>query len=97
MSNEEHRSLTKKLEQLADLKDLVMPKALVTFKRNTPKRSGNARRNTQLNNQKEIVANYAYAEPLDKGSSRQSPQGMTEPTRKQIERLIQQYVKRLGA
>ena len=50
-----------------------------------------------MNKEKEIVANYAYAEPLDRGSSRQSPQGMTEPTRKEIERLVQQYVKRLGA
>lgn len=44
----------------------------------TPVRSGNARRRTRLNNNT-ITADYAYATRLDQGSSRQAPQGMTDP------------------
>jgi hypothetical protein len=50
------------------------------FVKETPIRSGNARRNTTLKNKKDIVANYPYAQRLDEGYSKQSPQGMTEPT-----------------
>ena len=95
--SEEHRKLTKKLDQLAEIKLWVMPRALQTFVRNTPRRSGNARRNTRLNNQKDIVANYAYSQRLDEGWSRQSPEGMTKPTEKQIQKLVKDYIKRLGA
>jgi hypothetical protein len=50
------------------------------FVKETPIRSGNARRNTTLKNKKEIVANYPYAKRLDEGYSKQSPEGMTQPT-----------------
>lgn len=91
------RGLKNKLAKLEDIRDSVMPKALSTFVRNTPRRSGRARRNTRLNNQKEIVANYAYAERLDQGWSQQSPQGMTKPTIIQIRKLVKEFVKKLGA
>jgi hypothetical protein len=45
----------------------------------TPVKSGNARRNTNLNNQQIIEAKYPYAERLDTGWSKQAPQGMTKP------------------
>jgi len=45
----------------------------------TPVKSGNARRNTNLNNQQIIEAKYPYAERLDTGRSKQAPQGMTKP------------------
>lgn len=93
----EYRKLTSKLQDLQELKGEIMPKALVTFLRNTPRKSGNARQNTRLNNQKDIVANYAYAERLDQGWSKQSPSGMTKPTQQQIEKLVKEYVKRRGA
>lgn len=50
------------------------------FVQQTPVRSGNARRKTKLRSKKEIVADYPYAERLDTGYSKQSPEGMTGPT-----------------
>lgn len=45
----------------------------------TPIKTGNARKNTQLVNNKVIEASYPYAQPLDNGRSKQAPQGMTRP------------------
>ena len=61
------------------------------FYTNTPVRSGNARRNTELRRD-EIQANYPYATRLDEGYSKQRPKGMTEPT---IE-WLQEYVRKQG-
>jgi hypothetical protein len=44
----------------------------------TPRRSGNAQRNTRLVNNV-IHADYAYAQRLDTGWSSQAPNGMTIP------------------
>lgn len=59
------------------------------FVQETPIRKGNARRNTKLN-KNNIEANYPYAQRLDEGYSKQSPEGMTQPT---IDYIIQQYNK----
>lgn len=68
-------SLAKIKKQLAKL-----PKqAYEVFLKNTPIKSGNARKNTRLVGE-EIRANYDYATVLDKGHSKQSRQGMTKPT-----------------
>lgn len=56
---------------------------------NTAKRSGNARSKTTLNGNT-IKAAYPYAERLDKGWSKQTPQGMSKPT----ERFIQQELRK---
>lgn len=45
----------------------------------TPIKTGNARRNTEMNNQQIIEAKYPYAQRLDQGYSKQAPQGMTRP------------------
>jgi len=61
------------------------------FKDNTPKRSGNARNKTVLRGNT-INANYSYAQPLDKGKSKQAPEGMTKPTvafiKRQLDRIL---------
>jgi hypothetical protein len=67
--------LARQQTQLAQLPD----QGLAKFKSLTPKRSGNARANTDLNNSKEIVADYAYAQRLDRGWSHQAPAGMVLP------------------
>lgn len=70
--------------------------AYVFFERETPIRTGNARRNTQLKGN-EIQANYAYAQRLDDGYSRQAPRGMTEPTERYIETvLVPRAVRRIN-
>lgn len=63
--------------------------AYKVFLRNTPIRTGNARSNTALD-QNEIVADYPYAVRLDNGWSKQSPNGMTQPTVK----FLQDYIKK---
>jgi hypothetical protein len=64
------------------------------FVDSTPIRTGNARRNTQLRGDT-IDANYAYAERLDEGYSRQSPKGMTGPTEKFLEKRINDLIGRI--
>lgn len=70
------KNMTKKIKN--DLAQLPHD-SLLEFQKLTPIRSGNARRRTQLRNQKTIVADYPYAQRLDTGYSRQAPNGMTQP------------------
>lgn len=60
------------------------------FVKETPIRTGNARRSTSLK-ANSIDANYGYAAALNQGRSRQAPNGMTDPTieyaRQQLRRL----------
>jgi len=60
--------------------------------RNTPVRTGNARRHTRLN-QRTIQADYAYAERLDDGYSNQSPRGMSQPTEKFIQQQLNKIMR----
>lgn len=64
------------------------------FKRATPIRTGNARRNTRLKGGTTIHADYDYASRLDEGSSQQAPKGMTEPTRLYIDKRLREIAKR---
>lgn len=63
------------------------------FVKNTPIRSGNARRSTKLNKDT-IEANYDYAKRLDEGYSKQSPQGMTKPTEAFIKKRLKQIMRK---
>lgn len=67
--------------------------AIKEFVKNTPIRTGNARRNTRLR-QNVIEADYSYAQPLDDGYSSQSPNGMTEPTRKYVRALVRNILRK---
>ncbi len=71
-----------------DLQDLPRD-AYAFWLQTTPKQSGNARNKTRLAGQT-IRADYPYAQVLDKGSSKQAPQGMSKPT----ERFIKNEIKR---
>ena len=59
----------------------------------TPVKSGNARRRTKLQGRK-IKTMYGYAVPLDKGSSTQAPQGMSEPTERYIKQRMTRHILR---
>ena len=50
------------------------------FKKVTPIKSGNAKRNTNFNNKDTISGDYNYANRLNAGYSKQAKDGMTEPT-----------------
>jgi hypothetical protein len=66
--------LKKKIRSLETVPQL----AYGNFIQNTPKDTGNARNKTKLRGNV-INAAYPYAQPLDKGRSKQSPKGMTLP------------------
>jgi hypothetical protein len=81
--------------------DKVPKEAYKEFVKNTPVKTGNARRNTKLRGNT-IEANYQYAQVLDKGrhmtprglrGSEQAPQGMSKPTEEFIQKRITQIIK----
>ena len=80
------------IRQAGDMKG-VPAKAHQHFKSITPIDTGNARSKTTLAGNT-IVANYPYAVRLDKGHSKQAPNGMVEPTKRFIERLIKQKLRK---
>ena len=76
-------------------------RAVVEYRKLTPKQSGNAQRRTRLVGRERIVLDYPYAEVLDRGrqvqsgqirGSDQAPQGMTQPftqwIRQQMNRIF---------
>jgi len=81
----------KKFEKIGEVPDDVIEKGYEVFYKETPIDKGNARRKTKLNKQKtEIQANYPYAERLDDGYSKQSPQGMSKPAKKAMKQHAKQ-------
>jgi len=89
------RDFEQLLGQLDKLPGKVMKKAEPDMVRNTPIRSGNARRNTKRRGDTKIVANYGYAGRLDDGWSRQAPDGFTDPTIDFIEDEVSRQVGRI--
>ena len=80
-----------------DIEDMpydVMREAGAYFKSKTPIDKGNARRNTRTNGLV-IKADYAYADRLDNGWSKQAPGGMSDPTIDFIQREVDKRVGRL--
>jgi len=84
----------KQFKQLNEVPQTVLDKAYDYFVKKTPIRTGNARRHTDLK-QTEIVADYPYAQRLDNGYSKQAPTGMTKPTEREIERLLNIEVRKI--
>ena len=72
-------NITPSLKKIAKNIGPVPEDAFEFWRKITPKRTGNARRRTRFNNNT-TEAQYAYAQNLDQGASRQAPQGMSEPT-----------------
>jgi len=81
----------KNLKDIEQVQDRIIDESYQYFHDITPVRSGNARRHTDLKGTS-IVADYAYAERLDRGYSRQAPFGMTKPTQVKIQQLIKKYL-----
>lgn len=78
-------SLKKKFAELSNLP----LQAFTVWLGNTPIRTGNARRRTNLLGNT-IRADYNYAVPLDQGRSKQAPQGMVKPTERYLVRRLRQ-------
>jgi len=92
--NVDLRDVLKQLKANEKLASGLIDSAGDFFVRQTPIRSGNARRNTSVQRlQKRIVADYPYSERLDNGWSRQAPDGMVNPTIEFIEKEVQKKIK----
>lgn len=85
--------MTASLRQIQSQLDRLPQEAYNFFVKTTPKRTGNARRSTRLRGDT-IQANYAYAQRLDEGWSRQAPDGMTKPTEAYVQRRLDQIIRK---
>lgn len=89
-------TITPSLDRIQRELDTLGAGAFKTWVANTPVRTGNARSKTRLSgagtDKARIDANYPYAVPLDRGRSRQAPQGMSRPTlawlRQAVKRIL---------
>jgi hypothetical protein len=77
--------MNKVLNTLNDAK--VSDVAYKAYVKNTPLKTGNARRKT-VKSGNDIDANYPYAQRLEEGYSKQAPKGMTEPTIEEVRRYV---------
>ena len=84
--------MTNSLKKIQKKLDNLPKEAFTEFVKETPIRSGNARRNTKLQG-KTINANYAYAKRLNEGYSKQSPEGMSKPTEDFIKKRVAAILK----
>jgi hypothetical protein len=87
-------AVTASLRRIQSQLDKLPSEALAVFVKNTPKDTGNARRKTKLVSKKTIEANYPYAQRLDQGWSKQSPQGMTKPTEQFIKQRLRKIIRK---
>lgn len=81
------------LTQLQGELKKVPPLAHKFFFDKTPKRTGNARSHTRLRGDT-ISAEYPYAIRLDKGWSKQAPNGMSRPTKDYIRNLVAKIIRK---
>jgi hypothetical protein len=86
--------LTPALKRIRKQLDQLPAEIYMEFVKNTPIDTGNARRSTQLINNKKIAAKYIYAGRLEKGWSKQAPQGMVKPTKEWAKKRIKQILRK---
>lgn len=86
-------NLNNNLKKIQKKLNHVPEEAYDFFVKETPIRTGNARRKTKLQkNNEKIIADYPYAQRLDEGYSKQSPKGMVKPTINFIRKRIKQIL-----
>ena len=84
-------------ENISKVTQRLMDDTYRYFVRATPIRSGNARRNTYLDrNANMIEADYPYAGRLNQGWSKQAPDGMVEPTIEYMKKSFHKHLKGRG-
>lgn len=86
-------NITPSLNRIQNKLDGLSKLAYNEFVKQTPVRSGNARRKTKLQ-KNTIVADYPYAKRLDEGYSKQSPQGMSKPTEEYIKTELDKIMRK---
>lgn len=93
MTNIVKNTMSQSLKKLQQVLEKLPDKALDIWIENTPKKSGHARRNTKLKG-KTIHADYAYAKPLNQGTSKQAPSGISEPTAVALNKHLKSRMKK---
>jgi len=83
---------TPKLKRMRQQVKMLPREMLVEVKKNTPKRTGNARRKTRLAGDT-IKLNYAYATELNDGASKQAPKGIIKPSLDWLRRRFRQIIR----
>jgi hypothetical protein len=92
------REVVDMFKELKDMPQFVMEKTYPYLKSRTPIKSGNARNRTRLEKDKSVIGSrYPYADRLDTGWSKQSPQGFTEPATKEIDNLVTDQIRKIGS
>lgn len=89
----EYDKITPSVKKINRKLGVVPKQAFEIFLKNTPIEDGYARDHTTLRKDT-ITADYPYARRLDQGYSKQAPQGMTEPTIKQVEKIVKKIFKK---
>lgn len=85
-------NIERSMRRLQSRIDDIRKDAHREFVKNTPIRTGNARKNTELRG-KEIQANYDYSIRLEKdGWSRQAPNGMSQPTIDHVKTIVKRTI-----
>lgn len=82
------REVDKLLENMTKVPDKAYRNAYKFLVKKTPIRTGNARRKTKKESDLVIASRYPYAGELDAGRSKQAPKGFTDPTIKELDKLI---------
>jgi hypothetical protein len=94
-------TMSSSLKRIQNKLNNVPKEAYKEFVKVTPYKTGNAKRKTKLKG-KTIVADYPYAQVLDKGrhmtnrgmrGSEQAPEGMSKPTTEFIKQTIDKIIK----
>jgi hypothetical protein len=99
MTSFDDKAFTKQMASAKLINTEIAQPILDYFKKVTPKKSGYARNHTKLiknNSMLTINADYPYATTLDEGSSKQAPDGMTAPAEKELERLVNRFITKVG-
>ena len=82
--------------RLVDLPEDLMQRSYTFLKSKTPIKSGNARKKTKLQKKNRVIkSNYAYAGRLDEGWSGQAPKGFTDPTIKEMDKIVDNLLRGL--
>jgi len=88
------RGLKSKLKRWTFQVEQLPERALAQFIKETPIRTGNARRNTVLQSKNTISGEYPYSRRLENGWSKQAPNGMVTPTEKWLTKEFNRIFKR---
>ena len=88
------KQVDKLFDNMEDISKNIVDQSYPYLRSETPIRTGNARNKTKKQGMS-IKSNYGYAGSLDAGSSRQAPDGFTDPTIDNMVKILDREIRRL--